>query len=104
MRILKFNVDGQSLKKDPACNFSGIVLGTKQYLECFFTLSKEWNECNVVASFFAYGKEQGAAPIVNRKCKVPDEITDFKAFQISLIGVKGDYRITTGKVKIEQEA
>lgn len=103
MRILNFNVDGQSLKKDPACDFSGIVKGSKGYLQCSFAFSREWDGCKVAASFWSYDKEKGAAPVINGRCKIPDEITDFKSFQVCLIGVRDGYRITTGKVKIEQE-
>lgn len=103
MRTLKFNVEGQSLKKDSTCDFSGIVKGSKGYLQCSFSFSREWAGCKVAASFWSYDKEKGAAPVKNGRCKIPDEITDFKSFQVCLIGVRDGYRITTNRVKIEQE-
>ena len=42
MRILKFIDDGQRLTKDPSCDFSGIVRGSKNYLMAHFLLSSEW--------------------------------------------------------------
>ena len=65
MRTLKFNVEGQSLKKDSACDFSGIVKGSKGYLQCSFSFSREWAGCKVAASFWSYDKEKGATPVVN---------------------------------------
>lgn len=43
MRTLKFIVNAQKLEKDPSCDFSGIVSGTKGYLEAEFSVSKEWS-------------------------------------------------------------
>lgn len=103
MRILKFIVEGQSLKKDPACNFSGIVKGSKGYLQCSFSFSREWAGCKAAASFWSYDKEIDAAAVVRGVCQIPDSVTDFRRFGVSLTGVKGEYRITTNKVWIEQE-
>ena len=103
MRTLKFNVEGQSLKKDPACDFSGIVKGSKGYLQCSFSFSREWAGCKVAASFWSYDKEIDAAVVAHGVCQIPDGITDFRRFGVSLAGVKDGYRITTSKIWIEQE-
>ena len=103
MRTLKFNVEGQSLKKDPACDFSGIVKGSKGYLQCSFSFSREWAGCKVAASFLSYDKEIDAAAVAHGVCQIPDGITDFRRFGVSLAGVKDGYRITTSKIWIEQE-
>lgn len=103
MRTLKFIVDEQSLRKDPACDFSGVVKGSKGYLQCSFSFSKEWNGCKVAASFWSYDKEIDAAAVIDGVCQIPDGVTDRRRFRISLTGVKDGYRITTNKVWIEQE-
>lgn len=103
MRTLKFNVEGQRLKKDPACNFSGIVKGSKGYLQCSFSFSREWAGCKVAASFWGYDKELDAAAVVHGVCQIPDSVTDFRRLGISLTGVKDGYCITTNKIWIEQE-
>lgn len=103
MRTLKFVVEEQSLKKDPACNFSGIVKGSKGYLQCSFSFSREWAGCKVAASFWNYDKEIDAAAVVHGVCQIPDGVTDFRRFGVSLAGVKYGYRITTSKIWIEQE-
>lgn len=103
MRTLKFVVEGQSLRKDPACDFSGIVKGSKGYLQCSFSLSREWYGCKIATSFWSYDKEIDAAAVVHGVCQIPDDVTDRRRFGISLTGVKDGYRITTNKVWIEQE-
>lgn len=103
MRTLKFLVEGQNLKKDPTCDFSGIVKGSKGYLQCNFDFSIEWNRCKVVASFWDYDKEIDAAIVSHGMCRIPDSVTGLRKFKISLTGVKDVYQITTNKVRIDQE-
>lgn len=52
MRLLKFNVKSQLITKDPDCDFSGLVAGTKNYLKAYFTFSSEWDNCILIASFW----------------------------------------------------
>lgn len=103
MRTLKFIVDEQSLRKDPNCDFSGVVKGSKGYLQCSFSFSKEWTGCKVAASFWKYDKEIDAVAVVHGVCRIPDGVTDSRRFGVSLTGVKDGYRITTSKIWIEQE-
>lgn len=103
MRTLKFLVEGQNLKKDPTCDFFGIVKGSKGYLQCSFSLSREWSDCKIAASFWNYDKEIDAAAVVHGVCQIPDSITGRRRFGVSLTGIKDGYRITTNKVWIEQE-
>ena len=103
MRTIKFIVDGQNIKRDLTCDFSKIVKGSKGYLKCNFSFSAEWSGCKIAASFWSFGKEIDAALLENGECQIPDSVTDFRKFGISLIGVRGGYRITTNKVWVEQE-
>ena len=103
MRILKFIVDGQDLKKDPACDFSGIVKGSKGYLRCSFSFSGEWIGCKIAASFWSFGREIDATLVENGECQIPDSVTDLDRFRISLIGVKNGSMIPTNKVWVKQE-
>ena len=103
MRVLNFDVIEQKLQKNPKSDFSGIIRGSKGYLQCSFSLSKEWKGCKVAASFWYYDKEIDAAPVINGTCMIPDSVTDYREFEISLVGVRKGYRITTNRVKIEQE-
>ena len=80
MRILKFSVDGQRLYRDPASDFSGIIRGS-------------WRS----------DQEIDAAPVISGTCMIPDSVTDYREFEVSLVGIRDSYRITTNRVKVEQE-
>lgn len=102
MRLLKFNVDAQHIQKDPNCDFSNIVAGTKEYLRAQFTFSPEWQDCILVASFWR-GKDEHAVFIENGECMIPSEALTGNMFRISVIGQRGTYRITTNKIAVKQE-
>lgn len=103
MRILRFCVSGQKLSRNPESDFSGIIRGSKGFLECSFNLSKEWSRCKIAASFWHYDKEIDAVPVIGGNCMIPDSVTDYREFEVSLVGIRGSYRITTNRARIEQE-
>ena len=102
MRTLKFGVDGQSIKKDPSCDFSGLVPGTKGYLEAYFHFSDEWKGCKKAAVFTALGKEY-AVPLINGKCEIPEKALTWKLFSVKVAGERDGYRITTNRVEVLQD-
>ena len=102
MRILEFIVNTQHIAKDPNCDFSNIVAGTKNYLKAHFTFSSEWQDCILVASFWRGGKEH-AALIQDGFCDIPPEVLTGRTFHVSVIGQKDDYRITTNRILVRQE-
>lgn len=85
MRTLKFIVDGQRLKKDPQCDFSGLVVGSKNYLECEFAFSKDWVNMAKAATFKS-GVFTEHVPIINNLCKIPDSITDSTRIHLTITG------------------
>lgn len=103
MRILRFCVSGQKLSRNPESDFTGLIRGSKGFLKCSFSLSEEWKDCRVAASFWHYDKEIDAAPVIGGNCVIPDSVTDCREFELSLVGVRKGYRITTNRAKIEQE-
>lgn len=103
MRILRFCVDGQKLSRNPESDFTGLIRGSKGFLKCSFSLSEEWKGCKVAASFWHYDKEIDAVPVINGNCTIPDSVTDYREFEVSLVGVREGYRITTNRARIEQE-
>lgn len=102
MRILKFMVDDQSIKKDSSCDFKGLVPGTKGYLEAHFQFSDEWKGCKRAAVFTVLGKEH-AVPLINGKCEIPEKALTWKIFSIKVVGIRDGYRITTNKVEVLQD-
>lgn len=103
-RQLRFIVDGQSIVKDPNCNFDGIVSNTENYLEAVFSLSYEWKDCLVAASFYRINDE---FPVLlsGNKCMIPKEALTWDYFDVALTGLnkRQGYSITTGKVRVVQK-
>lgn len=99
MRVLQFKVAGQSLSKDG--DFSGLIAGTKGYLQTAYNCDSEWDGCRKAAVFSRYDKEY-PVPIINGQCAVPDEITEHKRWKVYLVGEKAGYRITTNEVEVRQ--
>lgn len=102
MRILRFIVEGQTIKKDPTANFEGIVKGTKGYLLAGFALSPEWIGCKIAASFWKLGKEY-AVPLKRNVCEIPDEALTWDNFSVSLTGIKDGTILKTNEVIVAQE-
>lgn len=102
MRILKFIVTDQKIEKDPECDFSGLVSGTKGYLYAQFSFSKEWEGCRVAAVFSCLKKEY-SSPIVNGMCQIPEEALQWEEFGVSVVGCREGYMNVTNYIKVSQE-
>lgn len=102
MRELQFLIRQQNIRKNPGCDFSGLVSGTEGYLQARFLCSEEWNGCAVAAVFSSVDGTE-AVPVVNGECAVPKKILKKKRWWVYVVGVKDNYRITTNKVEVMQE-
>lgn len=100
-RILRFIVDGQTIRRDPSCNFEGLYRGTVGYLQAQFSFSEEWGGCKKAASFYWLGEEY-AVPVVNNQCEIPEEALKGQEWKVSVTGVRPGFRITTGKERVVQ--
>lgn len=103
MRTLKFTINGQTIKKDSDCDFSGLVAGSIGYLRAKFTFSKEWFECKKAASFWIDGQEHAVLLDVIDSCMIPEAALTGEMFKVSVTGVKPGYKIGTNKTKVKQE-
>lgn len=104
MRTLKFNVNNQSLTKDPNCNFDGLVPGTSDYIQAEFSFSNEWDGYLKAVSFESLlGHEYEPQFLRNgRSCMIPAEALERRSFKMKIIGKKDTSKITTNKITIEQ--
>ena len=102
MRTLKFIVDGQIIRPDPDCDFSGLVPGTNQYIQAEFTFSKEWTSVPKVAAFYSrLGAEYPPQVLKDgRTCIIPTEALKKLIFKIQILGKNG---LVTNKVAVEQK-
>lgn len=102
MRVLQFLIQKQNIRKDPGCDFSGLVSGSEGYLQARFLCSEEWNGCAVAAVFSSVDGAE-AVPVVDGMCSVPDKILKKKRWWVYTVGSKSNYRITTNKVEVTQD-
>lgn len=104
MRTLRFIVEGQIIKKDPDCDFTNIVPGTRGYLQAEFSFSPEWDKTVKVASFFDDYREFPPQLLEDgRVCMIPAEALVKKSFKIRVIGRDGDLKILTNFVEVCQD-
>ena len=106
MRTLKFIVDGQVIKQDPDCDFSGLIPGTEGYLQAEFVFSSEWDGTTKVAAFSSMlGREFTPKLLKDGKtCDIPTEALTNRKFKIHVIGQKKTgYKITSNKVTVNQD-
>lgn len=103
MRVLKFIVEGQIIKRDPNCDFSNLIPGTDGYLKAEFSFSSEWNGCVKIASFERNGKSCAVEVLRDGKtCLIPWRITENPLFKVRVVGKKDGLRLITNSVLVKQ--
>ena len=105
IRILKFIVDGQIIKQNPSCDFTGLIPGTEGYLAAEFSFSPEWNGYIRVAEFWRGVKECPPQVLKDGKtCVIPAEALKGKKFGIRIIGKSKDTpKMATGRIEVRQD-
>ena len=104
MRTLRFIVDGQTVKQDPTCDFSGLFLNKDSGVCAEFIFSSEWNDKIKVAAFWSIlDKEYEPQALDNKNaCIIPVEAFSKASFKIQVLGIGGHERFTTNKLVVLQ--
>lgn len=104
MRTLKFIVDGQTIKPDPNCDFTGLIPGTDKYLQAEFDFSPAWDKCVKVVGFYsALGREYQPRILRDGKsCVIPKEALEKRVFKLKVVGKCDEYTVTTNKLAVGQ--
>lgn len=103
MRTLRFIVEGNTIKQDPACDFGNLFPGKNLSVRAEFSFSPEWNKKVKVAAFWSMlDSEYEPQEIVDGGCVIPTEALNKAAFKIQVLGKKGTKRIDTNKLTIRQ--
>lgn len=104
MRTLRFIVDDQIIRQDPNCDFSNLVPGTEGYVQAEFTFSPEWVDTVKVVGFYSMmGHEYSPQVLKDGKtCMIPSEALKRRSFKIRVIGKRGEFKILTNKMVINQ--
>ena len=103
MRTLRFIVDGQTIKQDPTCDFSGLFLNKDSDVCAEFIFSSEWNDKIKVAAFWSMlDREYEPQALDNNTCIIPVEAFTRASFKIQVLGIRGRERLTTNKLVVLQ--
>lgn len=102
MRILRFRVDGQRLKKSAGCDFSGITRGSSGYLCARFDFSTDWDGYAKAACFYNDGIAYYAPLDAENRCMIPTAALTGRMFGVSVTGRKGSSTVTTNKERVRQ--
>lgn len=103
MRTLRFIVDGQTVKQDSTCDFSGLFLNKDSGVCAEFIFSSEWNDKIKVAAFWSMlDREYEPQALDNNTCIIPVEAFSKASFKIQVLGIGGRERLTTNKLVVLQ--
>lgn len=104
MRVLRFIVDGETIKEDPTCDFRGLFPMRNQNINAEFLFSSEWkNKIKVVAFWSMFGTEYEPQQLNDlNTCIIPSEALDKAAFKIQVLGKRGTKKLITNKLTILQ--
>ena len=103
MRILEFMVRRQMLSKNPVCDFTNIVPGSKGYLKARFFFSDDWEGCTKVVGFY-YGNTEFPPKELSEDntCAIPYEALENPSFDIKVFGKRKGFGISTNKITVSQ--
>lgn len=104
MRVLRFIVDGQSIKPDPSCDFTGLFPGKNDHIQAEFEFSPEWdNKFKVVAFWSMLGSEYPPQLLDEYDtCEIPVEALARPAFTIQVLGRHRGPVISTNRLTVYQ--
>ena len=101
MRVLEFIVSGQTLTRDPLCDFSGIAAGSTGYLFARFRFSKDWAGCKKVAVFTCNGEEHPVG-LKDNMCEIPAAALTGRAVRVYVVGRRDGCSIPTNVAAFPQ--
>lgn len=104
MRTLEFIVDGQTIKANPTCDFSGLFFSKKSDICAKFSFSSEWNDKVKVAAFWSMLGNEYEPQVLSEEntCIIPADAFSRASFKIQVLGMKGSSRLDTNKLVILQ--
>lgn len=102
MRELVFDVSMQTIKQNKGCDFSNIVRGSDNYLECVFLFDSSWREYVKVASVKNVSGEEYNSIINNNRIVLPEYITQESMLYIKVVGKSKKTKIETNTCSVKQ--
>lgn len=105
MRTLKFIVNGNVLKEDPSCSFSGLFPAPNQEIEAEFSFSKEWKSIPKVVAFYSILGKEYPPQVVNEdgRCVIPPEALVSPVFRMQILGIDRGTTMSTSILSVYQK-
>ena len=103
MRMLSFMVDGDTIVKDPTCDFRGLSSVKDEFVKAKFTFSEEWAGAVIVLGITSFRYEYD--PIIvgkDGRCQIPTKVFQRSIFDLQLFGRNREVRLKTNPLKINQ--
>ena len=104
MRTLRFIVNGNTIKPDPNCDFSGLFPGREPHVNAEFEFSKEWQSCIKVVGFWSMLDAEYTPQQLEDgfSCMIPTEALERPAFKMQVFGGRKGINLQTNKIVILQ--
>lgn len=104
MRVLRFIVNGRSIKPDSSCDFEGLFPGKNDHIQAEFDFSSEWMDSPKVVAFWSMmGVEYPPQELDEYDtCMIPIEALKKPAFKIQMIGRQKGVLVSTNRLTIYQ--
>lgn len=104
MRTLRFIVDGQTIKQDPACDFNNLFSDRNFGICAEFIFSSEWNDKIKVAAFWSMLDREYEPQALDDEntCVIPSEAFARASFKIQVLGIRGPKKLVTNKLTVLQ--
>lgn len=104
MRILRFIVEGQSIKPDPSCDFDGLFPGKNDDIQVEFEFSHEWTDMVKVVGFWSMMGVEYSPQMLDEydSCAIPIEALAKPAFKMQVFGKHRGGIFQTDKITIYQ--
>lgn len=102
MRVLDFIVTGQTLRRDPACDFSGIAAGSSGYLSARFRFSADWAGHKKAAVFTGADGKEYPVGLRDGLCEIPAEALTGRVVRVMVVGRRGFSNLPTNEIAFSQ--
>lgn len=104
MRVLRFIVDGTTIRQDPTCDFSGLFPGREEQMQAEFVFSPDWKSRTKVAAFWSILDKEFPPQVINDdgNCIIPIEALNKVVYKVQVIGRYKNTRIKTDCVTVYQ--
>lgn len=104
MRTLRFIVDGETITKDPSCDFNGLFPKTNSEICAEFVFSPEWKSRVKVAAFWSMLDKEYPPQVLedDKTCMIPKKALARPAFKVQILGKHRGRTFKTNPIIIYQ--